>query len=69
MAKILRASFFSHWATSKSVSNKKPVLPAARTPVVAVNMRKTFFLCRRANVDSKFLPGPAEEQRRERESV
>jgi hypothetical protein len=32
-------------------------------------MRETFFLRRRANFDSKFVPGPAEEQRRERESV
>jgi hypothetical protein len=56
MAKILCASFSSNRATSKSVSNKKPVTPAARLPVVAVNMREMFLLCRRANFDSKFLP-------------
>jgi hypothetical protein len=69
MAKIRRASFSSKRATSKRVSSKKPVPPAARTPAVASIMRETFDFCRRANFDSKILPGPAEEQRRERESV
>ena len=32
-------------------------------------MREMFDFLNRANLVSKFLPGPAEEQRRERESV
>jgi hypothetical protein len=38
-------------------------------PFVAVITRETFFFHRRANFDSKFAPGSAEEQRRKRESA
>ena len=43
--------------------------PAARMPAVAFIMREMFDFCSRAKFDSKNFPGPAEEQKRERELV
>ena len=69
MEKTRRASFSSEHATLKRVSSKNPVPPASQTPAVASIMRETFDFLNRANLVSKFLPGPVEELRRERESV
>ena len=69
MVKIRHASFSSNCAPLKSISSEKTVPPAARMPAIAANMKETFVLLRRANFNLNSLPGPAEEQRREREFV
>ena len=68
-AYLLRASFSSERAISNKFSSENVVPPAALTRAEAPTRWEMFPFRRRVKRLSKSLPGPAEEWRRERESV